>query len=320
MRALPNPSLETRDLRLMQAIAEGGGATRAAKLLAVSQSAVSHQLRGLEARLGVNLFERKGRNLRLTSAGDRLVQLSRDLLAPLAQAELELKRGSAPKRVPLRIGSQCYSAYHWLPRAFSTLAELHPEVDLSVVADVADEVPAALEEGRVDLALCLSSPKQRQFVQRRLFRDELVLAVPRGHPLSQRKYVDGADLLTQTLILNETAKSERERVLRALFPRGGRFGRVVRIPITEAVVEMVAAGLGVTIAPSFVLSPYLPRTALHLVRLTPRGLMRDWQGAYRKSSPAAAAMQTLLDIVQQQGIAERSAALGNGKALRTKSG
>jgi DNA-binding transcriptional LysR family regulator len=122
------------------------------------------------------------------------------------------------------------------------------------------------------------------------------------------------------LILNETAKSERERVLRALFPRGGRFGRVVRIPITEAVVEMVAAGLGVTIAPSFVLSPYLPRGALHLVRLTPRGLMRDWQGAYRKNSPAAPAMHALLDIVQQQGISERSAALGNGRALRAKSG
>jgi LysR family transcriptional regulator for metE and metH len=200
------------------------------------------------------------------------------------------------------------------------LAERHPEVDLSVIADVADEVPAALEEGRVDLALCLSSPTQREFVRRPLFRDELVLAVPHGHALSQRKYVDGADLLNQTLILNETAKSERERVLRALFPRGGRFGRVVRIPITEAVVEMVAAGLGVTIAPSFVLSPYLPRAALHLVRLTPRGLMRDWQGAYRKSSPAGAAMHTLLDIVQQQGLAERNAALGSRKARRAKNG
>jgi LysR family transcriptional regulator for metE and metH len=250
------------------------------------------------------LFERKGRNLSLTTAGERLVQLSREYLAPLAQAELELRRASTPKRTPLRIASQCFSAYHWLPRAFSLLAERHPEVELSVVADVADEIPAALEEGRVDLALCLSRPKQRELIQRRLFRDELVLGVPRGHALSARKYADGADLADQTLILSDTAKAERERVVRALFPRGGKFKRVVRIPIAEAIVEMVAAGLGVTIAPSFALRPYLARSSIQLLRLTPRGLVRAWQGVYRKSSPVGHAIDTLLDIVQQQALLE----------------
>lgn len=299
MPFLPNPSLETRDLRLVQAIAQGGGATQAAKLLHVSQSAVSHQVRGLEARLGVALFERRGRTLALTSAGERLFELSGQLLAPLAQAELELRRGASSKRQLLRVGSQCFTAYQWLPRAFSLLAERHPEVELSIVAEAANEVPAAFDEDRLDLALCVACPKSRELTRRELFRDELVLAVPRGHALGRKKYVDGADLVDQTLILPETAKAERERVARMLFPRGGKVARVLRIPIAEAIVELVAAGVGVSIVPSFVLKPYLERTGIQAVRLTSRGLPRVWQGAFRRASPLTPAIHVLLDIVQQ---------------------
>jgi LysR family transcriptional regulator for metE and metH len=86
-------TLEVRDLRLVQAIAESGGATRAARQLHLSQSAVSHQLRGLEQRLGLELFRREGRRLVITAAGQKLVDLAHQVLAPLLQAELELKRG-----------------------------------------------------------------------------------------------------------------------------------------------------------------------------------------------------------------------------------
>ena len=85
-------TLETRDLRLVLAIAEAGGATQAAKVLHLSQSAVSHQLRGLEQRLGLPLFRRDGRRLAMTPAAEHLVALAPQVLGPLLRAELELKR------------------------------------------------------------------------------------------------------------------------------------------------------------------------------------------------------------------------------------
>jgi LysR family transcriptional regulator for metE and metH len=272
---------------------------------------VSHQVRALEARLGLELFERHGRTLRLTPAGERLLELAHELLAPLARAELELKRAARPKRQTLRVGSQCFTAYHWLPQAYALLAEQHPEVELSLVADAANEVPAAFDDDRLDLALCVSCPRSRELSQRELFRDELVLAVPRGHPLGRRKYVDGADLAGETLVLTPTSAAERERVLRVLCPRGAKFGRVIRIPVAEAVVELVAAGVGLSIVPSFMLGPYLERAAIEAVRLTPRGLSRVWHGAYRKASPLTPAIDSLLDLLQQHAPRRPRSRAGN---------
>src|SRR4051812_4991427 len=95
---IPSTSLETRDLRLVRAIAEAGGATQAARLLHLTQSAVSPQLGGVERRLGVTLFERVGRRLLIPPRGERLVALAQEILPPLARAELELKREGPLRR------------------------------------------------------------------------------------------------------------------------------------------------------------------------------------------------------------------------------
>src|SRR3954467_10092225 len=103
-------TIEARDLRLVQAIVQSGGATRAAKQLGLSQSAVSHQLRGLEERLGLPLFRRQGQRLRITPAGQKLVELAAQVLLPLLQTELELRRGLFRERPKLRVATQCYTA------------------------------------------------------------------------------------------------------------------------------------------------------------------------------------------------------------------
>ncbi|HET9955575.1 MAG TPA: LysR family transcriptional regulator, partial [Polyangiaceae bacterium] len=115
-------TLEVRDFRLVRAIAEAGGATHAGRHLNLSQSAVSHQLRGLEQRVGVALFRRSGRKLAITPAGQRFLEVGRQVLGPLLQLELELRRASQQARPKLRVGTQCYTAYHWLPQVLSALA------------------------------------------------------------------------------------------------------------------------------------------------------------------------------------------------------
>src|SRR5689334_15884747 len=121
-------TLEARDLRLVLAIAEAGGATRAAKQLHVSQSAVSHQLRGLEV-----------------------------------------------ERPKLRVATQCYTAYHWLPKALLALAAEHPEVELVLSSEVLGDPREAFAESRVDLALCVVPPRRGDFRRVPLFKDEMLL-------------------------------------------------------------------------------------------------------------------------------------------------
>jgi LysR family transcriptional regulator for metE and metH len=292
--------LETKDLRLVQAIAELGGATQAARRLHLSQSAVSHQLRGLEERLGLQLFERRAGRLCITAAGQRLVELARQVLVPLAQAELELLRGRHADRVKLRVATQCYTAYHWLPRALTTLMTEHPQVELVLQSDVAGPAAEHLRQDRADLVLSVSSKVTGPFQQVPLFDDELVLAVPRGHRLSRRPFVDGKDLADETLIQPEASVMERERVRKQLFRGGQGVKRVLRLPAAEAALDLVQAGHGVSILASFTLTRRVARGELSAVRLTRRGLRRAWTGVFCKGSPLSAPIATLCDTLRRE--------------------
>ena len=296
-------TLEARDLRLVQAIAEAGGVTYAAKQLHLSQSAVSHQLRGLEDRLGVELFRREGGRLAITAAGQKLVELAPQVLTPLLQAEFELKRGLVVERPKLRVATQCYTAYHWLPKALLALATEHPEVELVISNEVLGDSSEALAENRVDLALCVIPPRRGDFRRVPLFKDEMLLAVPRGHALAKRSFVEGHDLAGETLIQTNVSSLERERVTKLLFGTATPdVGRVLRLPVAEAVLDLVQAGLGVSILAGFTLGSRVARGDVVAVRLTRRGMPRSWTGVFRRRSPLDGPIRTLLGQLKHLGL------------------
>src|SRR6185436_19744085 len=127
--------LEVRHLRLVRAIAEEGGPTRAAARLHLSQSAISHQLAELEGRLGVPLFARVRRKLHLTPAGTRLLETARSVLGDLARTERELHRTGSRARAVVRVAVECFTAYHWLPRVIAGLADGDVPVEVRIVAE-----------------------------------------------------------------------------------------------------------------------------------------------------------------------------------------
>lgn len=135
--------LEPRHLRLVRAVAEEGGPTRAAARLHLTQSAVSHQLAELEGRLGVALFTR----LQLTAAGKRLLDFSRITLAELARIEQELHHAGTRKRETLRVSTECFTCYHWLPGVLPELRRDHPHVDVRIVVEATKKPVVALLKG-----------------------------------------------------------------------------------------------------------------------------------------------------------------------------
>jgi LysR family transcriptional regulator for metE and metH len=295
-------TLEVRDLRLVQAIAESGGATQAAKLLHLSQSAVSHQLRGLEERLGVELFRRQAGRLCINLAGEKLVELARQVLQPLLQTELELKRGGFRERAKLRVATQCHTAYHWLPSALQALTTLHPEVELVLQSEAVGKADECLRDSRADLVLCVTAPLRGAFTRFPLFKDELVLAVPRGHAFTRKRYVEGRDLAEETLIQVPTSPQERDRVKRLLFGDHGGVKHILRVPATEAVLDLVQAGMGVSILAGLALARRVQRGELEAVRLTARGLSRHWSGVFPKGSALEAPIRTLLSTLKRYGL------------------
>lgn len=299
-----NPAdLELRDLRLVAALFEHKTTTAAARSLSISQSAVSHQLRSLEERVEHEVFAREGRRLLITNVGERLLDLAYDLLPQVSALQSDLRRVHRAPPVKLRVATQCYTAYHWLPAAFTTLAQQHPEVELLLVPEVTCDPGTALKNGLLDLALCISPQKDRATVQQILFSDEMVLVVAPSHPLARRESVCGKDLVDEHVVLYDSAAAQRSKVGRLLFPKGGGFKRVTRLPLTEAICQMVIANLGVSILPKWSVARYVQQGQLKCVRLTQRGIQRKWVGVYPRDTSLCAPIRTLLSVLTEVGAA-----------------
>ena len=183
--------LETRHLRLAAAVAEHGSLTRAGRELHLTQSALSHQLLDLEGRLRVTLFHRMGKRMVPTVAGLRLVDAARQTLPDPARR----RRGAAPPgqrpRAVLRLSTECYTCYHWLPRVLDRFRERHPRVEVQIVPEATREPIAALLDGRIDLGIVSSAERDERLAYHPLFQDELCAVMRAGTPARRRAGISG---------------------------------------------------------------------------------------------------------------------------------
>ncbi len=193
--------LETRHLRLIAGIVEHGTLTRAASHLNITQSGLSHQLLELEARLGTALFQRVGKRMIPTAAGRRLLAAAEETLPRLRQAEESLRLLARGGEAVMRLATECYTCYHWLPRVMPPLLRQFPALDLQVVPEATRRPTAALLDGAIDVAIVHTVEDDPRLRYQRLFEDELVSLVPPGHPLAARKYLEAADLQGEHLLV-----------------------------------------------------------------------------------------------------------------------
>jgi LysR family transcriptional regulator, regulator for metE and metH len=280
--------LEIRHLRLVAAVAEHGSLTRAGRELHLTQSALSHQLLDLEGRLRTQLFLRMGKRMVPTVAGLRLLEAARQTLPTLLATEESLRRLASGREFGLRLSTECYTCYHWLPGALERFREQFPRVEVQVVAEVTRDPIPALLDGRIDLAIVYSDERDERLDYHPLFADELCVVLPAAHRLAGRAYVRAEDFATENVVMY--ALSERDSTLfqKVLIPAGVRPARVTSIQLTEGIVELVKAGHGVAVLARWAVAPHLESGALKAVRLTREGFHRQWAAAtVRQPSPPA---------------------------------
>lgn len=294
-------AIEIKDLRLVQTIAERGGVTAAAKALHLTQSAVSHHLARVQERLGVELFRRAGRKLEITDAGRKLVALSRELDHKLAQTERELRGREAPR--PLRISTQCYTAYHWLPGLLEHVGKTHPRISVSIKLDATLDPIQHLREGTLDLAICHSVLQRKpHWVARTLFEDRFVVIAAPSHPLAQRKRVRTKDLEAETLFTYDLSTPALHEEGRALF-RGTRGpARIETVPLTEATVQLVRSGRGVSILSTWAARPYALAGDVVAIPLSGRRTARKWTAVYDGRSPVRDGIEAVIEGLRAQAL------------------
>jgi LysR family transcriptional regulator for metE and metH len=275
--------LEIRHLKLLLAVSEEGSLTAAARRLHLTQSALSHQLRDAERGLGRPLFLRGARRMVLTSAGDRMLKAARTVLDELAAAKEEIRESPQAAEGTLRLATECYTCYHWLPPALAEFQKSYPKVDVQVVAEATRNTIPALLDGRIDVAITSKPIKSTRVAVEPLFGDELLVMLPPGHRLarSAKDWVGPEEIGDETLITYDAAAEDLTVFRDVLVPAGVKPRRWIRIQITEAIVELVRAGQGISVMACWAAEPYAKGGRFVLKRLTKEGISREWVAATR---------------------------------------
>jgi LysR family transcriptional regulator for metE and metH len=271
--------LEIRHLRLVAAVAEHGSLTRAGRDLHLTQSALSHQLLDLEGRLRTRLFLRLGKRMVPTVAGLRLLGAARQALPLLTEVEEDLRRLASGRESLLRLSTECYTCYHWLPGVLERFRERFPRVEVQVVADATRHPVPALLDGRIDLAILYTAERDERLAYRPLFTDELCVVTAPGHRLAGRTYVRAEDFAAENVVMYPMNESESTLFQEVLRPAGVRPARVTSIQLTEGIVELVKAGHGIAVLARWAVAPHLDAGVLQAVRLTRNGYHRQWSAA-----------------------------------------
>jgi LysR family transcriptional regulator, regulator for metE and metH len=289
-------NLTRQDLDLTVAIAEEGSVTRASLRLHLSQPAVSHHLRSLEDRLGGRLFRRGKHQMTTTPLGEELAERGRRICAEFRMSEDALDRMLHGKRRVLRLGTECYTSYQWLPAVVRELARTNEHLELRIVVEATHRAKAALAAGEVDAVILQSSGEDREFAYWPLFRDELMLLVSSRHWLAGRKVVNAKDLSGETLILHHMPGSKLGVIDEFFVPARVYPAQLRRVQLTEAIIEMVRAEMGVTILARWLAQPYARNKGLSMLRLA-KGLWRDWRVAALQNHVNAAEIQALSRVL-----------------------
>jgi LysR family transcriptional regulator, regulator for metE and metH len=273
---VPSPTLEVRHLSLVNEIASTGSVTRAAERLHLTQSALSHQLRDIESRLGTQLFLRLGKRMVLTPPGERVLGAAKRVLDEIGRAEEDLKLMSQNGKGVLRLCTQCNTGYHWLPPLLQAFHRKYPGVDVQIMVNATERPIEALLDGQIDLAVVTSEVDDKRLQSVRLFEDELVAVVAPTHPFAKRTWIEPIDFAEEHLIIYTADRHDSYTFTRILAPAGVEPARVSQVPLTEAILELVKAGLGVSVMARWAIEPALKTGAVKAVRIGKRGVYRSW--------------------------------------------
>jgi len=288
--------LEVRHLKLVSAVASCGSLTQAGRELHLTQSALSHQLRDVESRLGAPLFLRVGKRMMLTAAGEHVLRTAGEVLAVLEQTEQAIRRLAGGRRGRLRVSAGCYTEYHWLPPVLSAYRAVCPDVDVQVVVDAIGDPVRLLLEGKLDVGIVNHPAGDARVVERPLFEDEMVVIVAPGHWLASRQYVQPADFDDETLLL-DCPKEESPIYQRLLAPSGVTPESVQVVAQSGAIMELVRAGLGVAVLARWAVQPRVTAGALRALPFTRKGDRRQWSAAVLKDMAGVAYVTEFIDLV-----------------------
>ena len=246
--------MELSQLKYVQAVAETGNFTRAAARSHIAQPSLSQQIINLEKELGHKLFHRLGRKAVLTEAGIAFLERARRILFEVEDATKELEDSDSFER-RITVGAISTVAPYLLPGLIKRCRKAFPNLQVNIREDFKANLVRALLDGELDLALAAPPITEPNILMEVLWKEELILAVAKNHPLATKEHVTAGDLMDQTFILMGSLSSLSAEVRRFcgdhhFEPKIG--SRCAQVATVKA---LVGIGEGISILPAGARSP-----------------------------------------------------------------
>ena len=290
--------IELRHLRTLSALRDTDSLVEAAERVFLTQSALSHQIKDLEGRVGCSLFIRKTRPVRFTSAGNRLIKLADELLPLVHTAELEVAKLAGGESGRLVMAIECHSCFEWLLPAIAVYREEWPDVDLDISSGFHFEPLPALTRGDLDVVITADPLQDKGLSYFPLFSYEAQLAVSKRHPLAGREWVEPEDLAGETLIAYPVDRKRLDVFSLFLAPAGVEPRGVRQAELTAMMIQLVASGKGVACLPNWALHEYRERDYVALTSLGEEGVWPTLYAAVRTDQADAPFMTGFIETTR----------------------
>lgn len=292
-------NLTFKQLRYFEALARLGHFGRAAEACAISQPALSMQIKALEEELGSALFERSKRQVRLTPFGEEIALRARDILRSLDELEGYARASQGGLVTRLRIGVIPTVAPYLLPSLIGELTRMHGGLDLHVRETLTPRLVQELNEGRLDMAIVALPVSEPSLAEVALFTESFVLVRPRED--EGKAPPDRDKLHEMRLLLLEEGHCFREQALSFcnMKPRASQPRDLLDASSLSTLVQMVDAGLGVTLLPEMAVAVETRSAAVSVARFRKPEPSRTIGMVWRKTSPLARQLLAISDVVRQ---------------------
>ena len=290
--------LEMRHLRAVRAIHDAGGLSKAADMLNLTQSALSHQIKGLEDQVGIDLFVRRTKPLKLSVAGMRMLKLADRVLPEVAAAEDEFRGLLSGKTGRLHIAIECHACFEWLFPVLETFRKAWPDVDVDIRPGLAFDALPALAREEVDLVVSSDPEEHPDLEFSPLFDYEPVFVASSQHTLSQKEWIEAQDFRDEVLITYPVERPRLDVFSQLLMPAKVEPRSVRQIELTAVILLLVASNRGVAVLPDWVVREVRYNSESVTRPLTEHGLTRRLFAATRREDTTKPFMAHLLKLAR----------------------
>jgi LysR family transcriptional regulator for metE and metH len=279
--------MEIRHFRLIRVLADCQTLTKAGELLFLTQPALSHQLKEVESFFGATLFNRVGKKMIITQAGARALLAAEKILLEFENSKSDIQNIISGKSGKLKISTACYTSYHWLSLFLDEYSGKYPGIEIDVITEATHKPIEFLMQGKLDILIINQEINDPAIEAHKIFDDEMLAVVHPGHPLARKKIVMPEDLVHYPYLMY-TSTDNNSRTYNEVFTANNLHPKQVkRIQLTEAIIELTKAGLGVSILAKWAIKPSLDNKELVGLRITRSGYRRTWYVAMMKDKMKA---------------------------------